>query len=99
MPQTSAIPAPHASANLLQGLQTYAGLGSQAGVATAAGAQAAAGAPSMAVPVAQVPVEITRQIQGGSTSFDIRLQPAELGSIEVRLEPRRGGAAARRSRM
>ncbi|MFK7793651.1 MAG: flagellar hook-length control protein FliK [Devosiaceae bacterium] len=45
--------------------------------------QAAAG---QAVPVAAIAVEITRQAANGKTQFDIRLDPPELGRLNVRLE-------------
>ncbi|NWG23849.1 MAG: flagellar hook-length control protein FliK [Pseudorhodoplanes sp.] len=39
-----------------------------------------------AVPVAAVPVEIAAQARAGKTSFEIRLDPPELGRIDVRLD-------------
>jgi flagellar hook-length control protein FliK len=45
--------------------------------------QAAAG---QAVPVTALAVEITRQAMNGKTQFDIRLDPPELGRLNVRLE-------------
>ncbi len=39
-----------------------------------------------AVPVSALAVEITRQAMNGNTKFDIRLDPPELGRLNVRLE-------------
>jgi flagellar hook-length control protein FliK len=49
-------------------------------VATDTGAQRAAPA------AAQVGREIIRRFDGGSTSFELRLDPADLGRVEVRME-------------
>lgn len=62
-----------------------------AGQTTASGAQAAMtavpqAATGQAVPVTALAVEITRQAMNGKTQFDIRLDPPELGRLNVRLE-------------
>jgi flagellar hook-length control protein FliK len=51
-----------------------------------ANAQAQARPIVQAVPVAAVPVEIAAQARAGKTSFEIRLDPPELGRIDVRLD-------------
>jgi flagellar hook-length control protein FliK len=61
------------------------------GQTTATGAQAAMTAvpqtaTGQAVPVTALAVEITRQAMNGKTQFDIRLDPPELGRLNVRLE-------------
>ncbi len=61
------------------------------GQTTATGAQAAMtavpqAATGQAVPVTALAVEITRQAMNGKTQFDIRLDPPELGRLNVRLE-------------
>lgn len=43
-------------------------------------------ATGQAVPVTALAVEITRQAMNGKTQFDIRLDPPELGRLNVRLE-------------
>ena len=60
---------------------------------TAAAAAAAAAAPTQAapVPVAGLAVEIAAQAQAGKQRFEIRLDPPELGRIDVRLEIDRDG--------
>ena len=103
-------PEPGASATLLQGLQGY-GAGSAPATAGLQAVQApqvpfAPSGPGISVtpdapatpgvPLAHVPVEIARHIQGGSTHFDIRLDPPELGRIDVKLELKRGGEAVAR---
>lgn len=57
----------------------------QANAATAA-QQAVPQAAANPVPLAGVAVEIAQSAKAGKTSFDIRLDPAELGRIDVRLE-------------
>jgi len=44
-----------------------------------------------AVPVAGVAIEIASQVQAGKNHFEIRLDPPELGRIEVRLDVDRDG--------
>jgi chemotaxis protein MotD len=44
------------------------------------------GAQRAASPGAQVGREIIRRFDGGNTSFELRLDPAELGRVEVRME-------------
>ncbi len=43
-------------------------------------------APAAAVPVAGLPVAIAARAQAGSNQFDIRLDPPDLGRIDVRLD-------------
>ncbi|MBL8551386.1 MAG: flagellar hook-length control protein FliK [Hyphomonadaceae bacterium] len=63
-----------------------------ASVASAESARAqtapAAAAPSLrtASPAAQVAQQIVRRVENGATTFDLRLDPPELGRVEVRLE-------------
>jgi flagellar hook-length control protein FliK len=59
--------------------------------AAAAGAATANNMASNAVPIDGVAVEIATQSQNGKTSFDIRLDPKELGRIDVRLEVDKDG--------
>ena len=56
--------------------------------AAAAPAQTAAGVPGAtpaAVPISGLPIAIAARAQAGSNQFDIRLDPPELGRIDVRL--------------
>jgi flagellar hook-length control protein FliK len=81
MAKASAVPEPgNANAPVLTTGQTTA-TGAQA--AMTAVPQAATG---QAVPVTALAVEITRQAMNGKTQFDIRLDPPELGRLNVRLE-------------
>jgi len=52
---------------------------------TQAAAAASTTAPAAAVPIAGLPIAIAARAQAGSNQFDIRLDPPELGRIEVRL--------------
>jgi len=54
-------------------------------------ATAAQPAPGPAVPVAGVPFEIAARAKDGTNRFEIRLDPPELGRIDVRLEVDRHG--------
>jgi flagellar hook-length control protein FliK len=58
--------------------------------AGAPASQAAAAAPStptaVAVPISALPVAIAARAKAGSNQFDIRLDPPELGRIDVRLD-------------
>nr|WP_246700320.1 flagellar hook-length control protein FliK [Rhodopseudomonas sp. WA056] len=45
----------------------------------------------MPVPVDSLAVEIAARARGGATRFDIRLDPAELGRIDVRIDVDRHG--------
>ena len=47
--------------------------------------------PATAVPIAGVAIEIASQAQSGKNHFEIRLDPPELGRIEVRLDVDRDG--------
>jgi len=53
---------------------------------TAAGPAASAQAASVPVPVNALAVDIATRAAAGNTSFQIRLDPAELGRIDVRLD-------------
>lgn len=59
--------------------------------AAAAGAATANNMTSNAVPIDGVAVEIATQSQNGKHSFEIRLDPKELGRIDVRLEVDKDG--------
>lgn len=60
-----------------------ASLTTGAQTAVTAAPQAAVG---QAVPVSAIAIEINRQFSAGRTQFDIRLDPPELGRLNVRLE-------------
>jgi flagellar hook-length control protein FliK len=62
-----------------------------AATAAAAGAATANNMASNAVPIDGVAVEIAAQSQNGKNSFQIRLDPAELGRIDVKLEVDKDG--------
>ena len=62
-----------------------------AATAAAAGAATANNMASNAVPIDGVAVEIATQSQNGKSSFEIRLDPKELGRIDVRLEMDKDG--------
>jgi flagellar hook-length control protein FliK len=51
----------------------------------------ATAATNMAVPVTGIPVEIAAAIRSGKSRFDISLDPAELGRIDVRINVDRAG--------
>jgi flagellar hook-length control protein FliK len=55
-------------------------------VASAAASPAAVATPAPAVPVAGIAVEIAGHAQSGRNTFEIRLDPPELGRIDVRLD-------------
>lgn len=84
----------HATKTAAAGIDTAANTGNAAITATATtatGAQAAMtiipqATTGQAVPVAALAVEISRQAGNGKTQFDIRLDPPELGRLNVRLE-------------
>ncbi|MBV8923809.1 MAG: flagellar hook-length control protein FliK [Bradyrhizobium sp.] len=44
-----------------------------------------------AVPVSGLAVEIAASVKSGKTSFDVRLDPADLGRIDVRIDVDRNG--------
>src|SRR4029077_1294782 len=44
-----------------------------------------------AVPLSGLAVEIAASVKSGKTSFDIRLDPADLGRIDVRIDVDRNG--------
>jgi flagellar hook-length control protein FliK len=65
--------------------------------ATAANpATAQAQAPAVAVPLAGLAIEIATQAHAGKNHFDIRLDPPELGRINVKLDVDRDGNVATR---
>ncbi len=79
------------SADLIQNLGVTAPMHHAAPAqSTAAASAAAAAAPTpaqtAAVPVAGLAVEIAAQSNAGNSRFEIRLDPPELGRIDVRLE-------------
>jgi flagellar hook-length control protein FliK len=58
-----------------------------AGTAASQTAAAAPGTPTaVAVPISALPVAIAARAKAGSNQFDIRLDPPELGRIDVRLD-------------
>lgn len=63
----------------------------QAATAVAAPAAAQTNAADAAVPISGVAFEITSKIASGMNQFDIRLDPAELGRIHVRMDVDRDG--------
>ncbi len=63
----------------------------QANAAIAASAPAQSNAADAAVPMTGVAFEITSKVMSGKNQFDIRLDPAELGRIHVRLDVDRDG--------
>lgn len=79
--------APHASPPAMTMSDAFSATLSNATAATATGAAAAhAQAARTPPPAAQVAQDIIRRFDGGSTTFDLRLDPPELGRVEVRLE-------------
>ncbi len=58
--------------------------------------QAAYQQPSTPIPLPQVAFEIVRQVQAGNSRFQIRLDPAELGRIDVQLDVDRSGNVSAR---
>jgi flagellar hook-length control protein FliK len=59
-------------------------------------ATAQAQAPAVAVPLAGLAIEIATQAHAGKNHFDIRLDPPELGRINVKLDVDRDGNVATR---
>lgn len=55
-----------------------------------------ASSPDLAVPVTGLAVEIAARVQDGQKSFQIRLDPPELGRVDVRLDVDRGGSVTTR---
>jgi len=80
--------APNATANAATA-PTF-GIFAPNAIATNVAAPAAAG-PDPAVPLAGLAVAIAGRAQAGSSQFDIRLDPPELGRIDVRLNVDGGG--------
>ena len=58
--------------------------------------QAAYQQPSTPIPLPQVAFEIVRQVQAGNSRFQIRLDPADLGRIDVQLDVDRSGNVSAR---
>ncbi|MGB6506207.1 MAG: flagellar hook-length control protein FliK, partial [Xanthobacteraceae bacterium] len=54
--------------------------------ATTQATAAASSTSSAAVSIAGLPIAIAARVQAGSNQFDIRLDPPELGRIDVRLD-------------
>lgn len=75
---------------------TSAGGGSTASAAATGTAPGQVGAQAMSLATLALPrlaAEITRHVAGGETRFQIRLDPAELGRVDVRIEFDEGGEA------
>ncbi|MBR0839997.1 flagellar hook-length control protein FliK [Bradyrhizobium liaoningense] len=100
---TPAMPATHAHADT-QAIAAPSDTGAQAASAvqapltnttsTASASTAtltATAATTTAVPISGVPIEIAAAIRAGKTRFDISLDPAELGRIDVRINVDRNG--------
>jgi flagellar hook-length control protein FliK len=62
-----------------------------AAIATAPAALTAMAATSAAVPLSGLALEIAASAKNGKSSFEIRLDPAELGRIDVRIDVDRNG--------
>jgi flagellar hook-length control protein FliK len=82
------------TADAMQNLGVPTSASTTAASAPAAAAPAAAPTPTNTppVPVAALAIEIATQAQAGKSHFDIRLDPPELGRINVRLEVDHDGA-------
>jgi flagellar hook-length control protein FliK len=81
-----------AGADLVQNLGVAAPVAhANAGPLQSTAAAAGAPTPVAAVPVADLAVEIASQALAGKNRFEIRLDPPELGRIDVRLEIDRDG--------
>jgi len=90
--QEEAVPAKATTAGLPDFGFSAANVASPATAATAPAATSAA-ASTAAVPIAGLAVAIAARAQGGSNQFDIRLDPPELGRIDVHLDVNRDGQA------
>jgi flagellar hook-length control protein FliK len=75
----------------LAGLPNFGFVAAGAAASSATGAAPASTAAATAVPVAGLAVAIAARAQGGFNQFDIRLDPPELGRIDVRLGVDRDG--------
>jgi flagellar hook-length control protein FliK len=80
--------APKPAADALQPLTIAPSAGT---AAPAAPDKASVAAPAAAVPVSGLAIEITGKVRDGKNSFDIRLDPPELGRIHVHLDVSRTG--------
>jgi flagellar hook-length control protein FliK len=90
-----------AGADLVQNLgvaapASHAAPAQSTAAANAAAAAAPTPAPATAVPVAGVAVEIATQTLAGKNRFEIRLDPPELGRIDVRIDIDRDGHVSSR---
>lgn len=83
-------PTPHTAAHLATHAGNAAALTQNVQASTAPQAQPQTPAPVM-VPLAGVGVEIASKAAAGKTNFEIRLDPPELGRIDVRLNVDRDG--------
>jgi flagellar hook-length control protein FliK len=73
--------------NAIQAPASHPAIGATAlGASTDTTALATPHAAAMAAPAAQVGREIIRKFNGGNTRFELRLDPPELGRVEVKLE-------------
>jgi chemotaxis protein MotD len=84
-PATPVMAAPDADMSALPQTQPHQQTAA-ADMASAAGNSRAALTMQTAVPVSGIAVEIAAQARAGNHRFDIRLDPAELGRIDVRLD-------------
>jgi chemotaxis protein MotD len=84
-PATPVMAAPNADLSALPQTQPHQQTAA-ADMASAAGNSRAALTMQTAVPVSGIAVEIAAQARAGNHRFDIRLDPAELGRIDVRLD-------------
>jgi flagellar hook-length control protein FliK len=84
--QATIAPDASAQAALAAPLQTS----TQNPIATAS-LTAAPAAPGAPVPVSGIAVEIAASLQSGKTRFELRLDPADLGRIDVRIDVDRSG--------
>ncbi len=92
---TASAAAPANTATIADAAQAAAAA-QQPATAPASAPQATAATPAtnpnaVAVPIQGVPVAIAAQAQNGNNSFSIRLDPPELGRIDVRLDVDRDG--------
>jgi flagellar hook-length control protein FliK len=100
-----AAPSPHHHATATQGVPGSVDAGVQAAnavqapqtattstaTASTATLTATAATNTAAVPISGLPIEIAAAARAGKTRFDIRLDPAELGRIDVRIHVDRNG--------
>jgi flagellar hook-length control protein FliK len=83
----AALPAPAATSDAAQSMQTSATAGATTQASTNTQHAAADTGAQRAAPAAlQVAREIIRRFDGGNTNFELRLDPPELGRVDVRME-------------